>query len=38
MELRGAVPELAGHQYGLMANADLIGLAITMKWGSRRAG
>ena len=28
---KGAVLELAGHQYGLMANADLSGLAITMK-------
>jgi hypothetical protein len=27
----GAVLELAGHQYGLMANADLSGLAITMR-------
>ena len=27
---RGAVLELAGHQYGLMANADLSGLAITL--------
>jgi hypothetical protein len=25
------VLELAGRQYGLMANADLSGLAITMK-------
>jgi hypothetical protein len=28
---KGAVLELAGHQYGLMANADLSGLAITMR-------
>ena len=28
---KGAVLELAGHQVGLMANADLSGLAITMK-------
>ena len=28
---KGAVLELAGRQYGLMANADLSGLAITMK-------
>jgi hypothetical protein len=28
---KGAVLELAGHQTGLMANADLSGLAITMK-------
>jgi len=28
---KGAVLELAGHQYGLMANADLSGLAITIK-------
>ncbi len=27
----GAVLELSGHQVGLMANADLSGLAITMK-------
>ena len=27
---KGAVLELAGRQYGLMANADLSGLAITM--------
>ena len=28
---KGAVLELAGHQYGLMANADLSGLAITLR-------
>ena len=28
---KGAVLELAGHQIGLMANADLSGLAITMR-------
>jgi hypothetical protein len=28
---KGAVLELAGHQVGLMANADLSGLAITMR-------
>jgi hypothetical protein len=28
---KGAVLELAGQQYGLMANADLSGLAITMR-------
>jgi hypothetical protein len=28
---KGAVLELSGHQVGLMANADLSGLAITMK-------
>ena len=28
---KGAVLELTGRQYGLMANADLSGLAITMK-------
>lgn len=28
---KGAVLELTGHQVGLMANADLSGLAITMK-------
>ena len=28
---KGAVLELSGHQIGLMANADLSGLAITMK-------
>src|SRR5215470_4659531 len=28
---KGAVLELAGRQYGLMANADLSGLAITMR-------
>ncbi len=28
---KGAVLELSGRQYGLMANADLSGLAITMK-------
>jgi hypothetical protein len=28
---KGAVLELTGHQYGLMANADLSGLAITMR-------
>ncbi|MGY3607862.1 MULTISPECIES: hypothetical protein [unclassified Bradyrhizobium] len=28
---KGAVLELVGHQVGLMANADLSGLAITMK-------
>ena len=28
---KGAVLELAGRQYGLMANADLSGLAISMK-------
>ena len=28
---KGAVLQLAGHQYGLMANADLSGLAITLK-------
>ncbi len=28
---KGAVLELSGHQTGLMANADLSGLAITMK-------
>jgi hypothetical protein len=28
---KGAVLELAGHQVGLMANADLSGLAITVK-------
>ncbi|MGE0767446.1 MAG: hypothetical protein AB7L90_13345 [Hyphomicrobiaceae bacterium] len=27
---KGAVLELRGHQYGLMANADLSGLAITL--------
>jgi hypothetical protein len=27
---RGTVLELTGHQYGLMANADLSGLAITL--------
>ena len=31
---KGAVLELAGRQTGLMANADLSGLAITLKWGS----
>src|ERR1043165_8721164 len=28
---KGAVLELSGHQVGLMANADLSGLAITMR-------
>jgi hypothetical protein len=28
---KGAVLELSGHQTGLMANADLSGLAITLK-------
>ena len=28
---KGAVLELSGHQIGLMANADLSGLAITMR-------
>lgn len=28
---KGAVLELTGHQVGLMANADLSGLAITMR-------
>jgi hypothetical protein len=28
---KGAVLELSGHQVGLMANADLSGLAITLK-------
>jgi len=28
---KGAVLELSGHQTGLMANADLSGLAITMR-------
>jgi hypothetical protein len=28
---KGAVLHLAGHQVGLMANADLSGLAITLK-------
>ena len=28
---KGAILELSGHQVGLMANADLSGLAITMK-------
>src|SRR3984957_10127987 len=28
---KGAVLQLAGHQFGLMANADLSGLAITLK-------
>jgi len=28
---KGAVLELSGHQVGLMANADLSGLALTMK-------
>lgn len=28
---KGAVLEMTGHQFGLMANADLSGLAITMK-------
>ena len=28
---KGAVLQLSGHQFGLMANADLSGLAITLK-------
>ena len=28
---KGAVLNLSGHQVGLMANADLSGLAITLK-------
>jgi hypothetical protein len=28
---KGAVLELSGHQVGLMANADLSGLAITLR-------